>query len=101
MKYSNVFATETSKFSDKEESLSWVRGSIVMLVKLAVQLGKFALAVTVTSLTMLGPISSSSSQRWFYWLETSLDPTEETSICDESGSESGNADSLSPTSLLL
>ena len=49
-----------------------------MSVMLVVQLGMFALAGTVLSLMVLGPSNSSPKSVWS--LETSLDPTEETSI---------------------
>ena len=71
-----------------------------MSAKLVVQLGMFALAVTVASLTVLGLLLSNSSQKSVWSLETSLDPTDETSVSQESGSgaESGTIDSLSPIS---
>ena len=57
----NAVATEISKFSGKQGPLSWVKGSVVMSVRLVVQLGMFALAVTVASLMVLGPLSFNSS----------------------------------------
>ena len=69
-----------------------------MSVKLVVPLGMYEFAVTEASLTMLGPLSFNSSRKSVWSLETSLDPTEVTSIPEELGSESGILDSLPPTS---
>ena len=72
-----------------------------MSVKLVVQLGMFALAVTVASLTVLGPLSSNSSPKSIRSIKTLLDPTDETLISEELGLESGTIDSLSPVSSFL
>ena len=58
----------------------------------------FALEVTVTSLRVLGPLSSSLFPTSIGSLGTSLDPTDKTSISEVLGSESGPIDSLSPIS---
>ena len=66
--------------------------------RLVIQLGMFALAVTVAALTVLGSLSSNSPPKSVWSLETLLDHTDKTSIPEESQSESGSIDSLSPIS---